>query len=101
MSTAMLIMWQPALYAVIIWGAALAWLVFAFWRGPRNWAAWWKPTWGWRTTAFYIVAGVFCLVFDAARTGFWWMGVCVLAAGVANAIGLLWWPGRLRHLPPR
>ena len=99
MSTAMLIMWQPVLYMVIIWGAVLAWLVVAIWRGQRNWAALWKPVWGWRTTAFFIVAGGISLLNDIG-TDFWWMGVFFLIAGVANGIGLLWWPGRLRHQPP-
>ena len=101
MSTAILIMWQPSLALAIIVGAALVWLAVSIWRGPRNWAALWKPVWGWGTTAFYILGGIFCLAFETPRTGFWWMGVFFLIAGVGNAIGLLWWPGRVRHQPPR
>ena len=99
MSTAMLIMWQPSLALVIILGAALFWLVVAIWRGPRNWAALWKPVYGWRTTAFFIVAGGISLLNDTG-SGFWWTGMLFLIAGVGNAIGLLWWPGRLRQGSP-
>ena len=51
-------------------------------------------------TAFFILGALFCIVVDSVGTGFWWMGVCFAIAGVANGIGLLWWPGRLRHQPP-
>ena len=98
MSTALLVLWQPWLYGIIIWGAALAWLVVAIWRGPRNWAALWKPAYGWRMTGSFIIAGI--IEIATASGGLLLMGVFFLIAGVANAIGLLWWPGRLRHQPP-
>jgi len=56
---------------------------------------------GWWWTAFFIIGGLFCVIFDTVGSGFWWMGVCFLVAGVGNLIGLLWWPGRIKHPPPR
>jgi hypothetical protein len=99
MSAALLVLWQPPLYSAIIWGALAVWLAVAVWRGPRNRASLWKPVWGWGWTAFFIIGGVVSLL-PGTGTGFGWMGVFFLIAGVGNAIGLLWWPGRLRHQSP-
>ena len=79
----MLIVWQSSLALVIILGAALVWLLVAIWRGPRNWAALWKPVYGWRTTAFFIVAGGISLLNDVG-SGFWWTGLLFLISGVGN-----------------
>ncbi len=97
MSVALLVLWQPPLYSAIIWGALAVWLAVAVWHGPRNRASLWKPVWGWGWTAFFIIGGVVSLL---PGTGFAWMGVFFLIAGVGNAIGLLWRPGRLRHQSP-
>ncbi|MFL5831068.1 MAG: hypothetical protein ACJ76X_14235 [Solirubrobacteraceae bacterium] len=101
MCTALIVVWQPSpsVFDAIVWGAVLVWLVIAIWRRP-NWAALWKPVWGWGWTAFYVLAGAISLLINDTGSGFWWMGVCFLICGVGNAIGLLWWPGRLRHQSP-
>jgi len=40
-------------------------------------------------TAFFILGGLFCIGVDSVGTGVWWMGVCLVIAGVANGIGLV------------